>query len=112
MKFVMQFLERSIRETGADPASAEKFVSIINSDEQGTEVVSTAGRFGITADDKFLLLKDLEFDPCTAALAGFVERGIAFANQTFQTKLSCFDKQLVGIGAERFGVIEERMWAG
>ena len=60
----------------------------------------------VAADDKLLLVVELELDPCTAAPAGFVGGPGALADQAFEADRPRLRQERVRIGAQRGGVAD------
>ena len=58
--------------------------------KQRTKMLPSPFGFGISADDGFLLQVELDFDPCSGALAGLISGAAAFANQTFKSQFPSF----------------------
>jgi len=69
-------------------------------DQQGTKMAPASFRQCIAADNEFLRLGDLEFDPGTATPAAFVERIWSFGDQSLETKLLRDPEQLIFGAAE------------
>jgi hypothetical protein len=47
-----------------------KFVAFVEANKQRAKILTRAFRLGVSADNKFLLLMELELDPSSAALSG------------------------------------------
>jgi hypothetical protein len=57
---------------------------LVKANEQCAEMFPRSFRFGVSADDEFLLLMQLNLDPCSASLSGLVPGTGAFTDQTFK----------------------------
>ena len=57
---------------GSDSASKFKFLAFVKAHKQRAKILSRPFRFGVSADNKFLLLMELDFDPCSGALSGLI----------------------------------------
>jgi hypothetical protein len=57
-------------------------------------------RFCVSADDEFLLLMELELDPCSAAFSGLISRAAAFTNQTFKSEFPSQTEKLFYVFSE------------
>ena len=71
-------------EAGSDSAGKFKFLAFVEANKQRAKILSRAFRLGVSADNKFLLLMELDFDPCSGALSGLIPGTAAFTNQTFK----------------------------
>ena len=66
-------------------------------------------RRGVSANDEFLFVDTLEFDPCAASPAGFVNGVAQFADDSFQAAALHFLEELVGISPNRARVSNLRI---
>jgi hypothetical protein len=63
-------------------------------------VAPASFRQRVAADNKFLRLGDLEFDPGTATPAAFVNRISFFGDQALEAELLCDSEQIIFTAAE------------
>jgi hypothetical protein len=61
----------------------------------------SAFRFGVSANDEFLLQVELDFDPCSGAFSGLISGTAAFANQAFKSQFPSFAQKLFDVFCER-----------
>jgi hypothetical protein len=81
-------------------AGEPKPVRTIVADQQGAEVFPASFGQCVSADNELLRLRDLEFDPGTAAPTVFVDRIFSFGNQPFEAKLLRDPEELISGAAE------------
>ena len=67
VELLVQGLLRLLREAGAGSARIEELAVFVISNDQGADAGAAVGGIGETADDEFLFLKALRFDPRIAA---------------------------------------------
>src|SRR3569832_2866501 len=81
-------LERSRVEARADLAGiTELAVIVLNTDEQGTELITAPRRIGVAADHEFLALIALLLEPIAAA-RGFITCVGALGDDAFQVMMA------------------------
>jgi hypothetical protein len=76
--------EKFVTEPGADSSGELKILAFLKASEQGAKMSPRPFRLGISAGHEFLLIVELDFDPCSGAFAGFVTGAATFADQAFK----------------------------
>ena len=86
--------ERFCVESGSDFAGKQEPLPLVVADEQRAEMFSRARRRRVTADDKFLFVQNLEFDPCAAAPIRFVNGVAQFSDQSFEPDVAALPREV------------------
>jgi hypothetical protein len=86
LQFRIETAQKLIAKAGPDPAAEFEVLAFVKADQERAEIFPRPFRFGVSADDEFLLLMKLEFDPCSAALSGLIPGTAAFTNQTLKSQ--------------------------
>jgi len=61
-------------------ASKFKFLAFVEANKQRAKILTRPLRLGVFADNKFLLLMEVELEPCSGAFSGFIPGATAFTN--------------------------------
>jgi hypothetical protein len=83
---IKQRAQKLFAEPGSDSAGKFQVLAFVKANEQGAEMLSRPFRFGVTANDEFLLFMELDFDPCSGLFPGFVSRVGALTDQAFKSQ--------------------------
>src|SRR6185436_3039968 len=81
LEFRVKTGEELVVEARANFACADQFVPFVIPDQQRAEVQARALRFGVSANHKLLLMRDLDLDPCAGAPSRLIERFGFFPDQ-------------------------------
>src|SRR4029077_1342443 len=86
--------------------TAYEIVILVVADENCAEIFACPLRRGVSANDEFLFVDTLEFDPCAASAAGFVNGVTLFPDNSFQPAAFHFFQQKGGVAADRTGITD------
>jgi hypothetical protein len=79
--------------TCSNPSAKFEFLAFVGSNKKRTEMFSGAFGFSVSANDKFLLSMEFDFDPCSTALSGLIPGAAAFANQASESAENAVPKR-------------------
>ncbi len=109
LEFVVEELVSLLREAGAGAAGVDEPSAIVIAEQQGADAlhagVAGAGE-GVSADDEFLFVKALAFDPIGAAPGG-VLRGGALGDDALGAQLAGVVEDGGTVGLEVLGEAED-----
>jgi hypothetical protein len=80
LQSVIDVFQEYVRESGADSAGEKQSPALTITNQQRPEVLAGALRLGVAADDKLLLLGQLDFDPSTATPSTLIKRVRPFSD--------------------------------
>ena len=72
LQLIEERSQRLFAETRSDPTGELKALAFVKANQQSAEMFPRPFGLGKSADNEFLLLVELDLDPCSGAFAGFV----------------------------------------
>ncbi len=99
VQFRKESFQKFLTKASSDSASKFKFLPFVEADKQRAKILSRPLRLGVPADNKFLLL--MELDPCSASFPGLISGATACTNQTLKSEFASTVQKLWNIFCKR-----------